>query len=105
MSGAREGGNVASMTRGDALTDADAQYLADIWMDCQSCLSPGTELLEVLREPTDEGVKLVARYRLGMHDRESAANGATMLAAHSALRARIIIDRIRFGFSDLIEGR
>lgn len=105
MPGARKGGNVARMARGDARTDADARYLAEIWLDCQSCLAPGTELLDVRREPTDDGVRLVARYRLGKHDRESAAIGETMLAAHSALRARIIIDRIRFGFSDLVEPR
>jgi hypothetical protein len=93
------------MARADALTDADAQYLADIWRDCQSCLAPGTELLDLRRETTDEGVRLVARYRLGKHDRESASIGETLLAAHSALREQIIVDRIRFGFTDIVEGR
>lgn len=93
------------MARGDALTDADARYLAEIWRDCEGCLGPGTELLDVLREPDDEGVRLVARYRLGNCNRESAAVGETMLAAHSVLRARILFDRIRFGLSDLVERR
>lgn len=93
------------MERDDTLTDADAQYLAQIWEDCEDCLGPGTELLDVRREPADEGVRLVARYRLGKRDRESAASGESMLAAHSVLRARILFDRMRFGFSDLVERR
>ena len=93
------------MARGDALSDAEAQYLAEIWEDCEGCLGPGIELLDVRREPADEGVRLVARYRLGKRNRESAAIGETMLAAHSELRARILFDRIRFGFSEFVEPR
>lgn len=91
------------MAWGERLTDADAQYLAQIWEDCEDCLGPGTELLDVRREPANDGVRLVARYRLGQRDRESAATGESMLAAHSALRARILFDRMRFGFTDLVE--
>jgi len=93
------------MARTDTLNDADARYLAEIWEDCRDCLGPGGELLDVRREPGDEGVKLVARYRLGKRDRESAASGETTLAAHTVLRARILFDRIRFGFSDLVDHR
>lgn len=93
------------MARGDALSDADAQYLAQIWEDCEDCLGPGIELLDVRRETTDQGVRLVARYLFGTRHRESAAVGESMLAAHSVLRARILFDRMRFGFSDLVEGR
>jgi hypothetical protein len=93
------------MARGDALTDAEARYLAEIWEDCEGCLGPGTEVLDVRREPAVEGVRLVARYRLGTSDRESAATGETMLAAHTVLRARILFDRIRFGYSDFVEHR
>jgi hypothetical protein len=88
---------------GDLLNDAEAQYLAVIWVDCEDCLGPGTELLDVRREIAEEGVRLVARYRLGTHERESAASGETMLDAHSVLRARILFDRMRFGFSDIVE--
>lgn len=87
------------------MTDAEAQYLAKIWADCEECLGPGTELVDVRRELEAEEVKLVARYRLGSHERESAAVGESMLAAHSVLRARILFDRMRFGFSDLVERR
>lgn len=100
-----KGGNVSRVARSDALTDAEAQYLADIWEDCEGCLGPGTELLDVRREPADEGVRLVARYRLGKRDRESSAVGESMLAAHSVLRARILFDRIRFGYSEFVEHR
>jgi len=93
------------MARSDALTDAEAQYLAQIWEDCEGCLGPGTELLDLRPEPADEGVRLVARYRLGTRERESSASGATLLAAHTDLRARIVYDRILFGFSDLVEHR
>ena len=87
------------------MTDAEAQYLAQIWADCEECLGPGTELVDVRRELDAEGVKLVARYRLGKRERESAATGESMLAAHSVLRARILFDRMRFGFSDHVERR
>lgn len=93
------------MAGGDKLTDAEAQYLAQIWEDCEDCLGPGTEWLNVEREPADEGVRLVARYRLGKRERQSAAVGESMLAAHSVLRARILFDRMRFGSSDLVARR
>jgi hypothetical protein len=93
------------MPANETLTDADAQYLAQIWEDCEGCLGPGAELLDLRREPADDGVRLVAHYRLGSGDRESAGAGASILAAHAVLRARILFDRIRFGFSDLVERR
>jgi hypothetical protein len=91
------------MAGGDTLTDADARYLEQIWDDCEECLGPDAELLDLAREHADDGVRLVARYRLGKHDRESTATGESLLAAHSALRARIVLDRLRFGMSDLID--
>lgn len=100
--GGRTGGNLPRMAQSDTVSDADAQCLARIWEDCEECLGPGTELFDVRREPADEGVRLVARYRLGKRDRESAATGGSMLAAHAVLRARILFDRLRFGFSDIV---
>ncbi len=44
-------------------------------------------------------------YRLGSGDRESAGTGESLLEAHAGLRARILFDRIRFGFSDLVDRR
>jgi hypothetical protein len=96
-------GTLRRMAGGDTLTDADARYLEQIWDDCEECLGPDTELLALAREPADDGVRLVVRYRLGKHDRESAARGESMLVAHSVLRVRILFDRLRFGMSDLID--
>lgn len=93
------------MTANDTLTDADARYLAQIWEDCVGCLGPGAELLDLRREPADDRVRLVATYRLGSGDRESAGTGESLLEAHAGLRARILFDRIRFGFSDLVDRR
>jgi hypothetical protein len=105
LPGAREDDRAVRNDAAEALTDADSQYLAEIWSDCEGLLGSGTELLDLRREPSYEGVSLVARYRLGEHDRESAAAGRTLLAAHSALRERIVINRVRFGFSDIVEDR
>jgi len=105
LSMASNDGHAERIASAEAMTDADAQYLAQVWRDCETRLAPGSELLELHRESADEGVSLVARYRLGRHNRESAATGDTLLEAHSALRDRIIIDRIRFGFSDIVESR
>ncbi|HEY5629328.1 MAG TPA: hypothetical protein VIR16_07430 [Candidatus Limnocylindrales bacterium] len=93
------------MAPSDALTDAETQYLAHIWQDCEGRLGPGARLLEVRHEPAEDGVRLVARYRLGEREHESAGWGETMLAAHTALRERILIDRIRFGYANLVEQR
>ena len=93
------------MTSGQPLNDADAQYLAHIWDDCEICLGPNTEMLGLHREPGDEGVRLVARYLLGKNEHESVAVGATLLAAHKALRGQIVTDRVRFGFSELVTRR
>jgi hypothetical protein len=85
------------------LTDADAQHLARIRNDCEAMLGPDTQLLDIRREDGDEGVRIVATYRLSEHLHESVGTGETMLAAHVVLRDRILIDRLRFGFTDLVD--
>jgi hypothetical protein len=85
------------------ISDADARYMVDICRDLETCLGPGTELLDLRREPAESGLRLVVRYRLGEQLRESHAEGETILAAHAELRPRIVVDRLRFGFSDLVE--
>lgn len=89
----------------DELTDADAAYLAEISADLVEALGPGARLIVVRRERVDEGVRLVAWYRLGERDHTSAGIGETMLAAHSQLRGRILFDRIRLGLAALISPR
>jgi hypothetical protein len=93
------------MARTGALTDAEAQHLLRIWEDCRGWLGPDTELLDVRREPAEDGVRLVATYRLGEQQYESAGSGETMLAAHIGLRERILVDRIRFGFTEVVDRR
>lgn len=103
MPGGREGDSLRPMARAETLTDAEAQHLARIRDDCADCLGPGAQLLDVRREPAQDGVSIVARYRLGQSEHESAGSGETMVVAHSVLRARLLFDRIRFGFSDFVE--
>ena len=93
------------MTQIDTMNNAEARYLEEIWADCEVALGPGAELRDLRREAADDGVRLVVRYRLGEHDRESAGAGESLLAAHSVLRARIVFDRIRFGFAALVAPR
>src|SRR4029079_2396323 len=63
LSAERPSGSVPRMTESVALTDAEAEYLARIWEDCEGCLGPGAELLDVRPAPAEEGVRLGARYR------------------------------------------
>lgn len=86
-----------------SLSEADLHYLASVRDECTASLGPGTSLLELRAEPEARGVRLVARYRLGARIRESTAVGESLLDAHRVLRARLLFDRIRFGFSDLVE--
>ena len=91
------------MTQSATLTEAETRYLAQVREDCEDCLGPYAEMLDLRLEPASEGVRLVASYRLAARDHESAATGETMLAAHANLRAQILVDRIRFGYSELVE--
>jgi hypothetical protein len=91
------------MVATQTLTEAEAQYLVEIWNDCEAWLGPDTELLDLRREELEDGIRLIAAYRLGEHQHESAGVGATILAAHVVLRDRILVDRLRFGFTDLVD--
>ncbi len=85
------------------MTEADDRYLADISEDCERVLGRGIEFLGLEREEGDAAVRLVARYRLEDEVWESAASGETVVAAHATLRARLLFDRIRLGFTALAE--
>jgi hypothetical protein len=87
------------------LTDAESQYLERIREDCELLLRPDADVLGVSLASAAEGVRLVVRYRLGASERESAASGSDLLAAHVGLRSTIVEDRLRFAFSDLVEPR
>ncbi len=85
------------------MDEADDRYLADIAADCEGLLGPGMTMLGVEREDRGEGVRLVATYRLGELAGVTTVDAETVVAAHAALRARLLSDRIRLGFSLLVE--
>jgi len=85
-------------TRGDA----DERYLAEIQRDCEIQLGPDAELLLLSREMDSLGARLRLRYRIGDREHESEASGPSVFDAHRALRVAIVVDRLRFGFTDLV---
>lgn len=85
------------------MSEAEDRYLAEISEDCEMVLGRGIELLGLEHEENHAAVRLVARYRLGDKVWESAATGETVVAAHAVLRARLLFDRIRLGFTTLAE--
>jgi hypothetical protein len=85
------------------VSEAEDRYLAKVSEDCEAVLGPGVELLDFEFEEHGDAVRLVARYRLDDEVWESAATGQTVVAAHAALRARLLFDRIRLGFTALVE--
>ena len=85
------------------MSEAEDRYLAEISEDCAGVLGPGIELLGLEREKRNDGVRLVARYRLEDRVWESAAIGETVVTAHAVLRARLLFDRIRLDFTALAE--
>jgi hypothetical protein len=72
--------------------------MAEISEDWEALLGPGIELLGLDREESDSSVRLVARYRFVGKVRVSTATGETVVAAHAALRERLVFDRVRLGF-------
>lgn len=83
--------------------EAEDRYLAVISEDCEGVLGPGITMLGLEREDATMGVRLVARFQLGDRVWESEAIGQTVVAAHAALRARLLFDRVRLGFTALVE--
>ena len=83
--------------------EAEDRYLSEISKDCEAVLGPGVELLGVRREDRDDGVRLVARYQLEGRACESAATAENAVAAHALLRDRLLLDRVRLGFTAWVE--
>lgn len=83
--------------------EAEDRYLSEISKDCEGVLGAGVKLLGVQREDRDDGVRLVVRYQLEGRACESTATGETAVAAHAMLRARIVLDRVRLGFTAWVE--
>ena len=87
------------------MADAEDRYLAEIGKDCEAVLGPGSSLLAIERHDLDGGVELLARYRIDGWEAESTESGETVVEAHARLRARLLFDRIRLGFTILVEDR
>jgi hypothetical protein len=85
--------------------EADDRYLAEIGQDCEQVLGQGVTLLGLERQDGPGGIQLTARYRLDDWVGESTAFGETVVAAHAALRAQLVVDRVRLGFTILLEQR
>jgi hypothetical protein len=84
-------------------SEADERYLAEIRADCANLMGAGAELLDLHRDPTATGVKLVARIRIADAEGESVGEGESMVAAHTALRTQIVLDRIRLSLSAIVQ--
>jgi hypothetical protein len=85
------------------VSEAEDRYLAEISDDCEAVLGGGIELLAMEKEQRDGGVRLIARYRLRSRMWVSDATAENVVAAHAALRVRLLIDRIRLGFSEYVD--
>jgi hypothetical protein len=87
------------------ISEADARYFAEVGEDCERILGPGVEVVDVGRQDAGDGadVRLFVRYRLGGVERRSEGHGETVVAAHADLRRQLAIDRLRFGFSSLVD--
>ena len=90
------------MDRVTSISEADEQYLTEIAGDCLVQLGTGAELVSLSQEISQSVVRVRLRYRIGGREHETVASGASLLDAHRALREAILVDRIRFGFNELI---
>ncbi len=84
------------------VSNAEQQYLARVVADCAELLGPGIEPDDLELEVAGE-VALRLRYRLGAATWTSLGVGETLIAAHAALREQLVIDRIRLGFTLLVD--
>jgi hypothetical protein len=88
-------------------SEADARYLEMILEDCGRVLGAGIDIERVELETNDE-VVLRLRYRLGTREGSSEGSsegrGESLLAAHTALRQRLVEDRIALGFRAIVIG-
>jgi hypothetical protein len=83
-------------------TDADTRYLARVHEDCERVLGPGVEILGIDWWQAAP-VTLTIRYRLDGVDAVTTGEGDTVIAAHTDLRQRLVIDRVKLGFTVLTE--
>jgi hypothetical protein len=87
------------------MADADDRYLAEIGRDCEAVLGRGSTLLTIERHNVSDGIELLVRYRIDGWEAETTESGETVVEAHARLRERLLFDRIRLGFTILVEDR
>jgi hypothetical protein len=87
----------------NTVSEAEDRYLAEVGHDCETVLGRGIELIALERDELYGAIRLVARYRLRDRAWESEATGENIIAAHAALRVRLLIDRIRLGFTEYVD--
>ena len=87
------------------MSEADDRYVAEIARDCERILGAGVELVDVTRDDGATAVRLVAHYRIADELVETTADGETVVAAHAILRERLVIDRVRYGFTAIVDQR
>lgn len=88
------------------LSDAEAGYLEAIAEDCRQILGRDIEILDLrIDDPRDRDATVTIRYRLDGWEGETGATGTTVIDAHAALRAALVADRLRLGFSALTDPR
>jgi hypothetical protein len=83
--------------------DAHQQYLAQIARDCERELGPGADLLGLGYRPERGRVRLELTYALAGDEWLTTAEAETLVEAHHALLEAILIDRVRAGFTVLVE--
>jgi hypothetical protein len=83
------------------VSEADRRYLERVAEDCVQLLGPEIELRGLELDANAE-VVLRLRYRLGPADSTSEGHGESVIAAHAALRERLVLDRIRIGFRAMV---
>jgi hypothetical protein len=84
------------------MSDADARYLAAIVDDCRRILGDGVEIDELI---WDDDSRLTLRYRLDGWTGETVVSASTVVEAHGELRTRLVVDRLRLGFTAIVEPR
>lgn len=85
------------------MTEAERRYFERVGEDVSALLGDGIELDDLIVERARRRVTLRAVYRLGGSSATSEGSGPTLVAAHAALRAAIVEDRIALSLRAFIE--
>ena len=95
LDGASEGRHV--------MNEAETRYLAEVRADCLTLLGSGIEVGELTLSREGRTVVLRLSYRMSRTPGASEGRGATVAAAHAALRAQLAEDRIGLGLRALVD--